>query len=376
MLLPVNPDDLSPFFWRVPAHTTRKANAAQTLFALAPDAGDDSALRNTVSKAIGRGSAPTAKVTDRIINHVARISALPRSETDRIREIVDADSKAIASEPLPSTKWPIYLNAWRKGIGISGPTSSELISFFAQVNDYADRSERILRALLAGNIDAIRHEVGDLPFGETRTLRFIQRRLAGLNDAKVAGHVLGLLFPLAIVDLVARFASHYEGNTFRFLPRPSDSPEEPEKIQPPMRLFMETVKDLLELSTSERTFMALLQDDVAPDEFDRCDLVGTTLNAKGWSYRALSRASREVPSKDEFRRMIGRAKGHFPEKSVELEMLANDFWQICLFENLLALCEELRDRVHDIDPLLPFADAEHLRSLHEVTAAQKGPQSD
>ena len=259
MLLPVNPHDLLPFFWRVPAHTTRRVNAAQTLFTFASDAGDDPALRNTVSRAISRGSAPAAEVIGRLVDHLARISGLQRSETDQIREIVDADLKAIASEPLPSTTWPIALNAWAKYLSFPGPASPELISFFAQLNDYADRSERLRRALFAGNIDAIRQEVDDLPFGETQTLMFIQRRLAGLNDPIIAGHVLGLLFPLTMMDLVGRFASYSDDDMFRFLPRRC---AQTDRVERPMWLFMGTVQRLLDLPTEELTNRALLSDDL------------------------------------------------------------------------------------------------------------------
>ena len=55
--------------------------------------------------------------------------------------------------------------------------------------------------------------------------------------------------------------------------------------------------------------------------------------------------------------------------------LRDEFWQVCLYENLLSWGEDLATCVPAIDPLMVFGDIAKLRAQHGVTAAHVGPQS-
>lgn len=361
MLLPRNPNDLLPFFWRVPAHTKRRSNASKTIFEFAPIGEKDRSLPNTISKAIARGSKPTPKNIESIFQHLSRNDSSRRDEFEQARKDNNAALEMIAQAPLPATTWPTHLEGLSISLGLGGRTPPEVEALFSRVLDYADRAERLRRALFAEDIKTIGAEVANLPFTETGTLDFVQGRLAGLNDPITAGHLLGLLFPLTMMELIASVAAHSDDDMFRFLPRHG---QKAGSIDRPMRLFMGAVQTVLDLPTKELTNRALLSDDLRRTKEARDEWVETSQATEGWSYWAPTAANSKVPSRDRLCDMIERASARFPEKSEELKGLKDSFWQVCLFENLLLLCEELSEHVPDIDPLLPFQYVSSLPSWH------------
>lgn len=365
MLLPASPFDLWPFFWRVPAHTKRRANPFATLFEFTGTEGDDR-LRDALAKAHLRGSAPSRKHIDRLVRLVVH-----RSDVDpRVLAIVMmAKSSSIAEGDLSATTWPQSIDGLKAGLSMSSALPRPLANILDQMISYSVLADEFREAALAHDVQRCRELINTAPFVGTATADFVRRHLDTTNDPGTAIHVMGLLFPLTMVDLLARAAPYSDGDIFEFAP----ALDQRRKVVRPMRLMMDRLHAATGCNSQEGTFRTLFLKSDQVDKIDAGDTRLLALYERGWSYRAISPKERTVPRWRKFGEVIDTVSSHRPNKAPQFERLRGRFWQVCLYENLLSLCEELQTRVPDIDPLMVFQDIDILKARHSVTAARTGP---
>lgn len=270
-----------------------------------------------------------------------------------------------------ATTWPQALDGLQAGLSLSSPLPGPVVGILDQMRRYSVLSVEFRAAALAHDFQRCRELIGTAPFAGTATADFVLHQLESTNDPVTAIHVMGLLFPLTMVDLLARATPCHAGDIFEFAPvRDRDG-----RVIRPMRRMMDLLHAERGFARQEETFRALLWTHGPLDEFAKDDNRWPTLRDRGWSYRAISRADRQVPGWVAFGHMIDTASHHLPDKKAAFERLRDEFWQICLYENLLSFCEDLATRMPAIDPLMVFRDIDMLKTRHDVTAARVGPQS-
>jgi len=280
--------------------------------------------------------------------------------------VSDVDERA-----LSTTAWPQALDGLQRGLSLSSPLPAHILDILNEIRSYAALSDKFRAAALAHDFQRCRDLISTAPFAGTATADFVLHQLDSANDPRTAIHVMGLLFPLTLIDLLARVAPHHVGDIFEFAPvRDHDG-----RVIRPMRRMMDRLHAETGCASQEKTFRALLWTHGRLDEFNKDDTRWPTLRDRGWSYRAISRKDRQVPGWVAFGHMIDTASKHLPDKAAAFARLRDQFWQVCLYENLLSLCEDLATRVPAIDPLMVFRDIDVLKDRHDVTAARVGPQS-
>ena len=290
-----------------------------------------------------------------------------RAVPDLIRDLLETE-KEVPDQVRDGAQ---AMDGLRTGWDISSVSSNPLADTLDQTRSYSELSYEVRKAVRKHDFQECRELIGTTPLAGTATAGFVCHQLAAIEDHVLVVHAMGLLFPLTLIDLVARLAPHYVGDIFAFAPvRDHDG-----RVVRPMRRMMDRLHAETGFTSQEETFRALFWTHGPLEEFDKDDTRWPTFRDRGWSYRAISRADRQVPRWVAFGQMIDTASKHLPENAPTFEQLRGQFWQVCLYENLLSFCEDLKTRVPDIDPLMVFQDIDALKARHDVTAARPGPQS-
>ena len=296
MLLPSNPLDLWPFFWRVPAHRDRRGSPFE-MFRLVSDFEADPALLDTLAQAHRRRSALSKKVIDRLSRIMAHRSAdLPEHLSDTMMSLM----ARIDESNLSADGWPEALSGLGQMQAYGSPPPQIVSEVLHQMHDYASMSARCRDALRTGKHQELINLIQDMPFAQSAVATLVLHRLRAANDTAAALPICGLLFPAAVIDLLNRLALEYKVDVFEFAPIRDDAG----RIIRPMRRMMDRFHHETAFDRQEDTFRALFWTRGAISEIIKDDDRLPTLLSRGWSYRAVSREDREVPGWKKFGEMI------------------------------------------------------------------------
>lgn len=367
MLLPASPFDLWQFFWRVPPHTKGLASPFATLFAFTDTEGDPG-LPDTLAQAYRRGKPPSRKHIDRLMRLIAHRSEFP---PEALAIMAMAKTSEVGGRSLSDITWPHAIDGLTVGLSLPSPLPAPFQDILDEVRRYAVLADEFREAARDQGFQRCRELINTAPLAGTATADLVLNQLDRANDPGTAIHVMGLLLPLTLIDLIARTAPHHVGDILEFGP----ALDQDGRVIRPMRRMMDRLHTETGFVRQEDTFRALFWTHGPLDEIDEDDGRWPTLRDRGWSYRAISRVDRDVPKWKVFGRMIDTVSDHCPGRVAAFERLRNEFWQVCLYENLLWFCEDLATRVPAIDPLIVFRDIDMLKTRHDVTAARVGPQS-